>query len=149
MYVVNNNFLLLVNISGLVKVNTGNILIMKLTCLGMIDLLQREHHKRQQKTMFKEYDTFDGITKINNFFYCSSTMDAPNDLISVICGRLLRFAYITPFDLHVHKSKPQFFIKIYINDIMFHTIKETNCGVSKQWMKVLTINLVYLVLDGH
>jgi hypothetical protein len=76
-------------------------------------------------------------------------MDAPNDLINVICGRLLRFACITPFDLHVHKSKPQFFIKSYINDITLHTTKETNCGISKQWMKVLAINPVYLVLDGH
>lgn len=39
-------FLLLLNICGLVKVNTGNILIMKLKCLGMTDLLPREHHKR-------------------------------------------------------------------------------------------------------
>ncbi len=87
--------------------------------------------------------------KIDNFFYCSSTMDVPNELISVICGRLLRFAYITPFDLHFHKSKPQFFIKSYINDITPHTIKETNCGISKKWMKVLAINRVYLVLYGH
>jgi hypothetical protein len=76
-------------------------------------------------------------------------MDVPNELISVICGRLLRFAYITPFDLHFHKSKPQFFIKSYINDITPHTIKETNCGISKKWMKVLAINRVYLVLYGH
>jgi hypothetical protein len=87
--------------------------------------------------------------KIDNYFYCSSTMDAPNDLISVICGRLLRFAYITAFDLPVCKSKPQFFIKSCINDITLHTIKETNCGISKQWMKILVINHVYLVLDRH